>query len=384
MTTKKIFSVPYNTDHDNFIRTIVDKYNEHIAEVYFPLPAYALPNARGSHRIMDTKDAVELATYLVKKGIRPVGLFNSTWTPVELYAEEHMRAVLDSIEPIFEAGVNKFIVNNYYVIAGKIFERTFSGVEISASINSRHDTVDKVLSHVAFTKPRHVYIDRSFNRKWYEFINLTQSLKTLNIESTVLANEGCLYNCPFKTDHDSQIGMASYMGEDFLRYTGAVMHKYTDINENICNLNTTVGCRKVYELNPWYLLKSPFIRPEDLDKYIPYVDYVKLAGRNRQTEWIENVLQAYINRSYSGSIVDLLDVADSHTLKPELYMNKKLDGILEMTANCHKVCMSCGKCKKFYDERCLGVQSEQVTCDDINAEMDESIKNAVETMSKEV
>lgn len=380
--TSKIFSVPFNTDFDNYLSNIVDKYHEHIAEVYFPLPADIVPNARGSLNIMTSDNIIELSKYLVKKDIRPVGLFNSTWTPIEVYANDYMSEVIDRMEPLVEAGMTKIIVNNYYIIAAHIFDKSISGLEVSASINSRHDTADKVMSHVAFSKPKHVYLDRSFNRKLNEFKNVAQSLKTLGIKTSILANEGCLYNCPFKTDHDSQLGMASFAGCDFLEYTSRVLGRYAGLNETITNLNTSTGCRKVYELNPWYLLKSPFIRPEDLDKYLPYVDYIKLAGRNRPTEWIENVLSAYISRSYDGSIIDLLDVADSHTLKPELYMNKKLEGVLALNGDCHKVCVSCGRCKKFFDENCIGIKSEQITCDDIE-DLDGTIKEAVNTMSKE-
>ena len=115
--THKFLSVAYNTDFDNYITNIVDKYHEHIAEVYFPLPADVLPNARGSLKLMDSEHIIKLCKYLVGKNIRPVGLFNSSWTPVEVYANEYMNYVVDRIEPLVDAGMTKLIVNNYYIIS---------------------------------------------------------------------------------------------------------------------------------------------------------------------------------------------------------------------------------------------------------------------------
>lgn len=364
--SKKIFCVPFNTDFDEYPDTIVEKYKDHIAEVYFPLPSELLPNARGSMQSLNTDSIIKFARYLVSRNITPVALFNSSWTPVEAYANEYIGDVINKVREMYNAGVSKIIVGNYYIVAGRIFENSIPGIQVSASINSRHDTPDKVMAHVGFCRPKHVYLDRSFNRKWNEFMHVTKALRMVNIQTSVLANEGCLYGCPFKTDHDVQIGMASYHGTEFLQYTSSILGKYDNLNETIQGLNDTIGCANVYRRNPWYLLKSPFIRPEDLDKYLPYVDYVKLAGRNRNTAWIENMLQAYINRSYDGSLLDILDVADIQALDAEKYNNKELDGIMEMTSKCHKVCISCGKCSKFYDEHCLKIKSTQVTEDDMS------------------
>ena len=381
MTAKKIFSVAYNGDFVPYMKEVVEKYHEHIAEVYFPLPADVLPNARGSNEIMNTKHIMDLCFCLQKFNIRPVGLFNSVWTPIEVYSNEYMSYALDRIEELFDAGMTKLIVNNYYLISTGIIKNSIKGLEITASINSRHDTPDKVLAHVAFNSPTHVYLDRSFNRKLTEFDNVVASLNELGIESSVLVNEGCLYNCPFKTDHDNQISMASYGGHDFLNYSARIASNYPKINENLSRLNIDSGCGRVYKTNPWYLLKSPFIRPEDLDRYLGGATYAKIAGRNRSTEWIANVVKAYVDRSYDGSIVDLIDVADVDTIAPEPFANKKLGGLLKLNGDCHKVCMSCGKCKKYFDEVCLGGESSQLTIDDI-APVDAQIRANIEKLNE--
>lgn len=50
-----------------------------------------------------------------------------------------------------------------------------------------------------------------------------------------------------------------------------------------------------------------WIRPEDLHYYEEIgINRFKIAGRNKKTEWLVNVVKAYSERKYEGNLLDIL------------------------------------------------------------------------------
>ena len=60
-----------------------------------------------------------------------------------------------------------------------------------------------------------------------------------------------------------------------------------------------------------------FVRPEDIGKYEPYFDGVKLATRVHRAPSM--VLNSYIREKYSGNILELLEPA--HSIYPYVIEN---------------------------------------------------------------
>jgi collagenase-like PrtC family protease len=135
--------------------------------------------------------------------------------------------------------------------------------------------------------------------------------------------------------------------------------------------------------NPWKILTTPFIRPEDIHHYEKLgVSEIKLTDRFNSTETLIKKTKAYLDRSYDGNLLDLLsfylltkessfkkrklyipkdkvlgiiDIEKRLKLSstPELYIdNKKLDGFLDFfiknNIDCtDRLCDKCNWCKNF-------------------------------------
>jgi len=144
----------------------------------------------------------------------------------------------------------------------------------------------------------------------------------------LLANEGCLLHCPYKLAHDGHIALVN-MG--FTSEYGFAV-------------NRDLGCSRAYFSRPAELLKSPFIRPEDLGLYEGLVDGFKLCGRTRQIEELMRTVEAYLAGEFSGNLLELMDSMDGLAGRLRLD-NRALPADFGRTvASCDKNCPACGYC----------------------------------------
>jgi len=214
-----------------------------------------------------------------------------------------------------------------------------SSLEAVPGINSMLDSFDKVeaqLAYIAQTRfkmPGKIILDRSLNRNPTQLsITSRQCRKRYpHIKIELLANEGCLDFCPFKFSHDAYIALSNYQGQD-CTFT----------------LNRELGCIRLVDEQPYRILRSPFIRPEDVVLYQQDVDVIKLCGRTLGGSFLQRVIIAYLQGKYDGNLLDLLDALS--WLAPSLYVdNPSLSfDFVEILSLCDKHCGSCGFCQELF------------------------------------
>jgi len=156
----------------------------------------------------------------------------------------------------------------------------------------------------------------------------------VNCDIRVIVNEGCLYKCPFRYAHFnlfSHITAASGAG------TGAqLLNTFGDYYFD--------KCISIRVRDPSQLIRSPWIRPEDIVEYerIGIEDF-KIAGRANAVGWITACMDAYSRRSYEGNLLELLDCPSE--LRYMFYIdNKKLEGCINQWKSCNKMCDTCRYC----------------------------------------
>jgi len=190
-------------------------------------------------------------------------------------------------------------------------------------------------------------------------------------EVEVIANLSCLYQCPYSFYHSVLETHASQKA-----------HKSKGFVVDYCILN----CSYIKAKNPMEIIRSPWIRPEDLHYYQDIgIDRCKLTDRTRTTDKIVSVVEAYTNRNYEGNLIDILLTFQGkgrielnafrkmkYFLHPlfvnvfrlkkmenllydfKVYIdNRKLDGFLEyfLRQNCFLTsCKDCGYCEKIAKE----------------------------------
>jgi len=189
-----------------------------------------------------------------------------------------------------------------------------------------------------------IILANSIRRK-FELIKKIRKAVKCDIE--VLVNNTCLYQCPYSfyhmsiSSHGSQTTNVEY-GNHYIQYP--MFH---------CNI--------VRLSDPSELIRSPWIRPEDVYKYVKLgVEFIKIEGRQRPTSWLLQTAEAYLSQKYDGNLYDLLAqtilgyIQHSPLNKKPLPLleinidNKALDGFLDFfeEGKCIDDCIACNYCGK--------------------------------------
>jgi len=147
-----------------------------------------------------------------------------------------------------------------------------------------------------------------------------------------MVNEGCLFHCTGRTRHSWLL----CLNEPEKRYCGG-----------------NFGCFR--QVSPAEVdkevIKSPFIRPEDLSFYEKnnVVDIFKIAGRQISGKALFTIVDAYMKRSYTGSLIDLMGTGVMGNFFP-IYMYSGIDNsrfpkdFVNAVTMCNKFCAGCGYC----------------------------------------
>ncbi|MCP4352641.1 MAG: hypothetical protein GY795_44865 [Desulfobacterales bacterium] len=330
---------------DNQYVQFLNSNAEKIYSVHFSLYSDVVPDARYKFRLLEPRDIIR---HLEKiKVPKKYVLMNSRFhLPSDYLDSDHLNIVLDKLALMSDASVLDGIIytDQYYLGAlSGTGRKVCSQLEAVPSVNCIIDSFDKAVSFLSavsctnFRMPGKLVLDRSLNRKIRELSDIVQKCRTEypEIKLSLLANEGCLYQCPFKLAHDSHISMIN-----------------VDANVSIdtYEINRTCGCMKYLQNSPHSLFKSPFIRPEDVDNYADTIDIIKICGRTLGSNFLQNVVSAYIKKAYPGNLLKLMDTME--WMADRFYVaNENLpDDFFHVMTTCLKVCSTCSYCSTLFDK----------------------------------
>ncbi len=152
----------------------------------------------------------------------------------------------------------------------------------------------------------------------------------------VLANSGCLRNCPWQTYHDNLVAHASEA-----------------LKEKNVKGWTPHLCWTLFK-NPSHfpeILKATWIRPEDLHRYEGLVDVVKLATRQHANPGM--VVGAYARGAFDGNLLDLFEPGFSPAFFPAFIDNTAFPkDWFDRASHCTRECTGCGYCEKTFAAVC--------------------------------
>jgi collagenase-like PrtC family protease len=162
-------------------------------------------------------------------------------------------------------------------------------------------------------------------------VDLIEKMCTLGIKVGVLVNDACLLGCPISVYHSINSSNHS---------TDETSNGYSDY--------CVKYCKGAFEENVYDILRSTYVRPEDLCYYKGLgVSYFKLVDRNMPTSWIWRAFRAYLELSYNGNLLDLFPLFFNSMNRYPMIDNKKLSNILELQKNhctdevCQVTCRNC-------------------------------------------
>lgn len=316
---------------------------QHLHSLHFAFyPGATVFNARQNLDFWPTSALVTALQPL--EGVHKYALLNSRFfAPATYFDTAKMALLADNLSELQgEAGITGIIFSDFYLLQAlsRFAPALCAHLEAVPSVNCMLDSIDKITAHLelikqtSFKMPKKLTLDRSLNRDMPRLSELSRRCRTLypQIKLELLANEGCLFQCPFKLSHDAHISLANITDELISPH----------------QINRELGCITLLAENPHLLFKSPFIRPEDSQRYHGLCDTIKICGRTLGPPFLRRVISAYRDEKYCGNILDLMDTMEWLANTVHVENSSIPDNFLNRLLACDKACETCTYCANVF------------------------------------
>ncbi|QIW24427.1 U32 family peptidase [Sulfolobus sp. S-194] len=218
--------------------------------------------------------------------------FLYTMNTANLHGKEYDKYFLgklrNEIEKLINFGVDGFIVALPFLVY--FIRKEHPDIEVSISSFARITNIRKVEEYLQMGANT-IIMDEDTNRNFTLLEASAKLAKKYNADIEVITNNTCLWGCPYKLTHDQ---VTSYLsakdGVKNVWFEYPVLFCATEVRNDFANI-----------------IRMRWIRPEDLRYYEEIgIDRFKIAGRNKKTDWLVNVVRAYSERKYEGNLLDIL------------------------------------------------------------------------------
>jgi len=337
----KIFSIPLNpklsteefTTYYNFLST----YKEYIRDVYFTsrIPPF-MQDAMGDVFMFneDYGYAIEQALHIQHNiGIPVSATFNNISVPP---TQKNLDLFIKNFKPLYDAGIRiATIPHTHWMATGQI-KRAFPKLYVKNTILRDVRTAAEVVN-LAKAGFDYINLDRDLMRDKDTLLRIKAAKEWIkenlgkDIEISLLANEGCLGNCPMMVEH-------------FEFNNARQSHDPQYFNDPI----SRVSCPKWDVDDPSVHLKTANIPPwkEDWDEFINElgIDVFKMHGREAPSRLFETI---DIVKRYASNNDILIDQFNNY-LKDNNLKDRPIDAWRKKIRNCKFDCWECHFCDDIY------------------------------------
>lgn len=326
------FSVGYQLRNDAVLTDAIIESSKSIDEIYFSWENFANGRSRGfSLSQMSEQESREKRDadfeLLFKNGLKFNLLLNGNCYGKDALSREFFYKVGDAVEYLSEK-YNLSTVTTTSPVIAKFIKANFPFITVRASVNMEIGTIEGIdyLAEVFDS----FYLKREYNRNFEQIRTIREYCIKNGKTLYGLANSGCLNFCSAHTFHDN-----------------IVAHEDEILKQD--NAFDFEGQCYTYLKNPTkrenWLAITNFIRPEDTYLYEDLFDGLKLATRVSRSPG--RIIRAYVNKSFSGPVTDLLEPNHSGLFYPTIIENKNIpNNFAETVGNCKKNCSECEYCKQ--------------------------------------
>ncbi|MEA4861830.1 MAG: hypothetical protein AB7F40_02470 [Victivallaceae bacterium] len=309
---------------ESFTR-VISRYLDSLCEVYYPWPGVI--NARGfSENAEVMRDQlVEDLKWCRAHGLTLDFLVNGTCYGDKTFTIAQRDELCGIIETMRAAGILPEVVTTASIYVAKILRTEYPDIEIRASVNWQMNST-LALEYLGDLIDS-FYLCRDLQRDFSMLERFKKWADDHGKKMCLLANSGCIRNCPGKTLHETVIAHDAEWNKEAIRLNFPAQY-----------------CETVYmNDSPEEFLRSTWIRPEDIHLFEPYVSVFKLSTRKVPNP--DEILKAYSSRSYDGDLARIMD--PGHRFGIHKIDNKSFpadwaqSGVAGICAN---MCTHCGKC----------------------------------------
>lgn len=279
-----------------------------VKSLFGALPNSVISGGRPAYIIKDTNDE-DIRNYIKRVHDKRWDFnynINSTCLANRECGKEGFKQIIDYIEWVVSLGVTSVTIANANLI--NIVRKNFPDLKIKVSTFQKIATLPQA-QRFEDMGVEAIMLSEHVNRG---FKLLREIRKHVKCKLILIANVGCIFNCPNSHSHANSIAHSGIAGENKSLMTEAY-HTY---------------CYEKRLQDPAELVKIRWIRPDDVAYYEDIgIDMLKIIERYSTTDALTERMKAYHERKYDGNIIDLLGqmVDIKHTNKDVLTSQIKAD-----------------------------------------------------------
>ncbi|MFQ5851876.1 MAG: U32 family peptidase [Candidatus Binatia bacterium] len=375
-----ILSVPTIWDKDYLLRL---KDYPQVGWLYGSLPTEIVGSGRQAALLpaVNRESAAEHIRQAHRLGLKFNYLLNTSCLGNREYTGNFHRLMLKYIEWVAEQNPDMVTVTLPFL--AQIIKNQFPSLKISVSKYANVDSLQKAKFWEELGADEITIPDDSLNR---DFKMLRLMRENLRCGIQVFTNLACLSGCPFAQHHANLTSHGAQRHEE----AGGVYLEYC-----------LAKCKNIRVRRPVEIIKSGWIRPEDLHHYEELgITKFKLVDRSLTSSGLLKRVKAYSERKYAGNLADIICLhtrrrehrfaaanleAKEPGIREKLRLmgdaifaaeritidNQKLDGFLDgiKKIDCRYVsCDHCGYCERYAQKAvafCVSDQEEAIRRSDL-------------------
>lgn len=328
-----MFSIPINPklNEKQFYEFVefCTKYKSYIYDLYFTcrMPPF-VQDAMGDVFISDPYASIEAALQIQETtGIRISATFNNTLVKP---TQQNLDLFISNFSQLYQSGIRSATIPHTHWVATGQIQKHFPELQIKNTILRNASRANEV---AAFAKAGFHYInlDRDLMRDRDALEECRRAADKYNVKLALLANEGCLGNCPMMDEH--------------FEYNNGRVKEPQYFNDPI----SRVSCPKWDFEDPSTPLKTANFPPwkSDWDELLRYVNVIKMHGRESIGRMYETI---DIVKRYANNEEILFDTFNDY-LKETNLQEKPINAWRKIIKNCKFNCWDCNFCDRVYEAK---------------------------------
>ena len=263
--------------------------------------------------------------------------------PDLLYDKKVLDKFLEFLKSFYDRGLRVVTISDVHLVKSGILKKYFPNLKIKNTVN--HKIVDtQTFINYANIGYDYIQLDRSLNRNLNELKKIKEINKKLGKKLYLLASEFCMYNCPFKVEHDN-INQKLINSSNY--FQGELKRSHIS-----CDNWRFAKYATMPRVGVDLILKDE----EALDEYLKNVDVLKFSGRLANMDNIKEELKLYIGGDISlekkakKRLKERLSVTLTkiNSFVEKKYDTKEGERLLDVLKNCKNECYNCHLCEKVF------------------------------------
>ncbi len=318
----------------SLVREII-KYKDRVHEVYFAWGTMA--SGRGGttyHTDLMPHEAIHLQmqqlTEMAGQGVGMNLLLNANCYGRDYLSRKFLLQTGDLIDNL-AAKIGLSSVTTTSPILAHFIQENFPEIEVRASVNMEIGTIEG-MEYLADDFDS-FYYKRELNRDIAQVKRMKAWCDAHSKSLYMLANSGCLNFCSARQFHDNLVAHEIEIAQmdNGAKFTSACS-RFVGKEENRSQILRHMNC----------------VRPEEMYLFEPYVVAAKLATRVSPRP--ESIVQAYMEGSYGGNLLELLEPSHAVHFYPTIVDNSKLPAdYCALVSACDKKCETCNYCQNVLE-----------------------------------